>query len=188
LLPQKTTAVCTLHQDWPGGTAFPGGFSITTESLAPMHELTSLKISIVRHLQQMLEEALLETKQALAAMQESLTSETKSTAGDKYETGRAMVQIELQKLSAQHDKLSAQLQTLAKVDPQRACASVEFGSLVQTAQESYFFAIPAGKITVDGQVHYAISMASPIGSLLQGKTVGQSAAFQGRELRITGVA
>jgi transcription elongation GreA/GreB family factor len=153
-----------------------------------MHELIPLKISIVRHLQDTLEAALLEAKEALAAMQDSLTSETKSTAGDKYETGRAMVQIELQKLSAQHDKIAGQLQTLAQVDPQRACATVEFGSLVQTAQESYFFAIPAGKITVDGQVHYAISMASPIGSLLQGKVVGQSASFQGRELTITGIA
>ncbi|MWD30855.1 3-oxoacyl-ACP synthase, partial [Aquicoccus sp. SCR17] len=40
-------------------------------------------------------------KKSAAALQESLNSETKSSAGDKHETGRAMVQLEQEKLAQQ---------------------------------------------------------------------------------------
>ena len=45
-----------------------------------------------------------------ASLQESLNSETKSSAGDKHETGRAMVQLE-------QEKLGQQLQEIEKNDP-----------------------------------------------------------------------
>jgi len=39
--------------------------------------------------------------QAIQFAQDSANDETKSTAGDKYETGRAMAQLEIEKINAQ---------------------------------------------------------------------------------------
>ncbi|NQY06029.1 MAG: 3-oxoacyl-ACP synthase, partial [Flavobacteriaceae bacterium] len=48
-------------------------------------------------------------------VQESLQSETKSSAGDKHETGRAMLQLEREKAGKQLEALQQQQELLAKV-------------------------------------------------------------------------
>ena len=40
---------------------------------------------------------------AINRAQESLDSESKSSAGDKHETGRAMAQLEMEKLGGQYE-------------------------------------------------------------------------------------
>jgi transcription elongation GreA/GreB family factor len=147
-----------------------------------------IKATVLHHLQAILDQKLQEAQASIATMQASLGNETKSTAGDKYETGRAMVQIELQKLADQRDKIDVQLQTLAKVDLQKASPKVEFGSLVETDKERYFVAIGLGKIEVDGGICYVISLDSPIGKTLQGKKAGDSLNFQGREIVVRSVS
>ncbi len=132
----------------------------------------------------MLQQNLAEAQLALSTTQASLGNETKSTAGDKYETGRAMVQIELQKMADQRDKIDLQLQTLARVDLHHTADAVEFGSLVTTDKESYFVAIGLGKVPFEGQTCYAISLDSPIGKALKGKKSGDKLQFQGREIVI----
>ena len=47
------------------------------------------------------EERLSNIQNQIRAIQESLTSETKSSAGDKHETGRAMLQLEREKAGQQ---------------------------------------------------------------------------------------
>lgn len=147
----------------------------------------SLKASVIQQLQEMLQQKLSEAQHSLVTTQASLGNETKSTAGDKYETGRAMVQIELQKMADQRDKIDVQLQTLAKVDPQKACTKVEFGSLVETDKERYFVAIGLGKIEVADGACFVISLDSPIGKALQGKSAGDQLNFQGREIMIRSI-
>jgi transcription elongation GreA/GreB family factor len=139
-------------------------------------------------LQGILQENLAEAQQALSTTQASLGNETKSTAGDKYETGRAMVQIELQKMADQRDKIDLQLQTLARVDAHLICSTVEFGSFIETAHEQYFVAIGLGKVTFEGRTCYAISLDSPIGKALKGKKVGDTIPFQGRMLEIRAIS
>jgi hypothetical protein len=48
-----------------------------------------------------IENRLLTVKKTMAEIQESLLSETKSSAGDKHETGRAMLQLEREKAGNQ---------------------------------------------------------------------------------------
>ena len=61
---------------------------------------------------------------------------------------------------------------------------MELGSLVVTNQETYFFSIGIGKLTIANESYYAISLASPIGTLLKDKMVGDKAQLGGREFII----
>ena len=56
----------------------------------------AIKAALVAQLLQHLEQNIAETEQAIASAKESRDNESKSSAGDKYETGRAMMQIELE--------------------------------------------------------------------------------------------
>ncbi|MBX2974264.1 MAG: hypothetical protein KF797_14300 [Flavobacteriales bacterium] len=62
-----------------------------------------------------------------------------------------------------------------------------FGSLVTTDQGVYFIAIGLGPVQVAGNTCYAISLASPIGQLLQGKAAGDAISFNGKRIVVQAV-
>jgi len=121
-------------------------------------------------------------------IQESLTSETKSTAGDKHETGRAMLQLEREKAGHQLAEIQKTKALLSKIDIEKTNTSVGLGSLVYTTQANYFISISAGEFTVDDKVVYAISPNTPVGRLLIGKRVGDEVSFRGQKFVITKTA
>lgn len=117
-------------------------------------------------------------------IQVSLTSETKSSAGDKHETGRAMLQLEREKAGNQLAEIQKTKEILSKIDVSKTLKVVGLGSVVYTTQANYFIAISAGELTIDGITFYAISPSTPIGKLLIGKRVGDSSNFRNHEFFI----
>ncbi|TGV02213.1 3-oxoacyl-ACP synthase [Flavivirga rizhaonensis] len=120
-------------------------------------------------------------------IQVSLTSETKSSAGDKHETGRAMLQLEREKAGNQLAEIQKIKEILFKIDVSKTLKIVALGSIVYTSQANYFIAISAGELTIDGVQFYAISPSTPIGQLLKGKTVGEKIVFKGQKFTINQV-
>lgn len=114
--------------------------------------------------------------------QKALSSETKSSAGDKHETGRAMLQLEMEKASLQLKGIHEMKSVLAKMNLEKS-DNAKLGSIIITNNTYYFLAVSAGKIKIENQVYYAISPSSPIGSLLLGKKAGDSFIFN-QEFRI----
>ena len=123
-------------------------------------------------------------QRAISDAKESRDNETKSSVGDKYETGRAMIQMEIEKNQAQLNKTEAFKNSLTTIDSNIQVRNVTFGSLVLTSQGLYFFALPYGKIEVEGTPVFCLSLASPIGQAVAGKSTGESVVFHGRELKI----
>jgi len=121
---------------------------------------------------------------AIASAKESRNSDTKSSAGDKYETGREMMQIEIEKNEVLLNQTLKHRKELARIDSSEEFNKVSFGSLVVTDQGTYFISIGIGKIQIGNQVCYAISLASPIGGLLKDKLIGDEVQFQGRTFKI----
>ncbi len=115
---------------------------------------------------------------SIEEIQESLTSETKSSAGDKHETGRAMLQLEREKAGQQLAEIENVKNALAQINIEKTSETVILGSLVYTSQFNYFIAISAGLITVDYEIFYAISPQTLIGQLLLGKRTGDSFIFR----------
>ena len=126
-----------------------------------------------------------ELQKAIALLQQSLTAESKSTAGDKHETGRAMIQLEREKLGFQLKELESQEALLHKINLQQTTPFIALGSYVSTTLMNYFLSISIRKIA--GSNAFAISVQSPIGKQLLGKKLGETFTFNGKEHKITGV-
>ena len=120
----------------------------------------------------------------ISEIQESMLSETKSSAGDKHETGRAMLQLEREKAGSQLAEIEKTKQNLSKINIENSEKSIGLGSVVFTTQFNYFIAISAGELTVEDQTFYAISANTPIGKLLIGKSVGDVVNFRNMKIEV----
>lgn len=118
--------------------------------------------------------------EALQQAQEASNDDTKSSAGDKFETGREMAQQDINRnkqLLADAQQQKAILLSLKDIGETQ---KVRNGSLVITNQGNFYISISAGQLQLEGKTYFAISAASPIGKSLIGKTVGEEFVFNGR--------
>lgn len=118
-------------------------------------------------------------------IQEALTSETKSSAGDKHETGRAMLQLEREKLGQQLLEVERMAIILSRISISLKTNAVVLGSLIKTSKRDYFLAISAGAYESTQNPIYCISRSTPIGKLLLGKSIGDVVDFNGEKIRIS---
>lgn len=113
----------------------------------------------------------------IASLEQDLHLETKSSAGDKHETGRAMIQLEREKLGGQLAEVELLRERFKKVPLITASDRIGSGSVVYTTGYNYYLGISAGEIKVDGFTFYAIAADTPIGKLLLGRSVGERVVF-----------
>ncbi|MBK9147326.1 MAG: GreA/GreB family elongation factor [Flavobacteriales bacterium] len=146
------------------------------------------KEEILQHLRALLLEKVSAAQQAITSTRASFENETKSSAGDKHEVGRAMIQQELDQQEAQLDKLQAHLQELARLPMDREFDFAGWGSLVATDQEGYFIAIGFGYVDLAGERCAVVSPASPIGKALMGKRIGDVVTLNGRSFIVKGIS
>ncbi len=123
-------------------------------------------------------------KQGMTLAQEAANSETKSSAGDKYETGRAMAQLEKEKFAGQLQETLALRERLQRIDPTKPCGTVAPGAALLTSGGAFYCAIAADEIELEGEEFLTISLASPLGKALHGASAGESRSFRGREYTI----
>jgi transcription elongation GreA/GreB family factor len=123
-------------------------------------------------------------EEIISSNQKALHSETKSSAGDKHETGRAMLQLEMEKASQQLEGISQMNEILSKIDFSEESKKAHLGSLIFTEKANYFLSISAGQIIVDRQKYFAVSVSSPIGKLLLGKSENELISFNGVDQNI----
>ena len=142
------------------------------------------KRAICSRLKSILEKRAGETELAMQALKESRESETKSSAGDKYETAREMIQVELDKYEVQLSNTRHLIHELSTIDLEKAYDKVETGSLVFTDQGNYFIAVGIGKMDVGTESVFVISVASPLGKALNGMVPGDTVSFQGKKWKI----
>lgn len=124
---------------------------------------------------------------ALQTIRESAEDETKSSAGDKYETGREMMQQDINRSQQQLEEAKRLQNQLSQLPLKNNSGVVDEGSLVLTGQGSFYISISAGLINMDGAAYYAVSAASPVAKALKGRKAGDSAEFNGRQYNITAV-
>jgi len=83
---------------------------------------------------------------------DSRNSDTKSSAGDKFETSREMAQIEIQKIETEISKTQQFFTDLASKASQ----------LIITDKGAFLISIPFGKLMVSGTEVFCISKNAPI--------------------------
>ncbi|MFD2786805.1 3-oxoacyl-ACP synthase [Hymenobacter rubripertinctus] len=134
------------------------------------------------------QERLAAIQAAINAAQESANSETKSSAGDKYETGRAMAQNERDRNLVQLQQARLLLAELQRINPALPCNAVRPGALVSTSMGHFFISISAGQLPLDGTDYFAVSAAAPVAAALAGKQAGETATFNGKAVRVLSVS
>jgi hypothetical protein len=135
-----------------------------------------------------IEERIKGANQAIQFAQASANEETKSSAGDKYETGRAMAQLEIEKNSTQLAEAKKLKQILLQLDPSKATETAQAGSVVITNQGRFYISIPAGQFIIEGESYFAISPSSPIAQKLLGLRIGYQFSFNKKEFVVEGVS
>lgn len=150
-------------------------------------KFAELKIAAFEECNALISKRIHTIQDALLRIEESRNNESKSSVGDKYETGRAMMQMEEAKNQAQLSEALEAKQLLATIKPERKNNKADLGSLVVTSQGIYFIAVGIGKIIIDGQTLYAISIAAPIGKALNNKQKGDKITFSNRQIVIDSI-
>ena len=131
-----------------------------------------------------LEERINRIQSSLEDLNEALQNETKSSAGDKYETSREMINTEVNKLSVQLQQFKKLQAILEMARNRKDSTTVQLGSGVKTSAANYFLAIPAGEINSGEEKFYAIGVNSPVAQALMGKAVGENFIFNGKQNKI----
>ncbi|WP_178991545.1 3-oxoacyl-ACP synthase [Winogradskyella schleiferi] len=138
----------------------------------------TIKEKLYKRCLEFIDERLTTVNHTISEIQSALQSETKSSAGDKHETGRAMLQLEREKAGHQLAEIEKQQQILQKINVESKHQTVTLGAVVKTTEANYFIAISAGKIEVEKDSYFAISAATPIAQLLISKRVNDTVRFR----------
>lgn len=123
-------------------------------------------------------------KTAVESAQASANAETKSTAGDKHDTIRAMMQLEAENNAKHLEKANKLMCTMTSIDPEQKCKWVKLGSLIITSEGNFYVAISAGKTEHKGTTYFTASPSSPLIQALHGLKEGEIGMFNGRKFEI----
>lgn len=131
------------------------------------------KTLIKRLCEQKIENQIIEIQNVIDDVQKAVNQETKSTAGDKHDTARALAQNEVERLGKQLFTLERMRSELYRI-PINDSSLIQLGSLIQTNQGTYYLSVALGKISHEDFSFFAISVHAPLGQRLLTKRAGES--------------
>lgn len=134
----------------------------------------SFKQKVYEAFDQSLADKIAGLQSQLNDLKESAANETKSTAGDKYETALAMLQMEQDNLRRQLQEMMELQSQLRSAGREASSAEIKRGSLIKTNKGWLLLSVAAGKIMVDSTGITSLSPSSPLGKLLMGKSAGDT--------------
>ncbi len=142
------------------------------------------KLALHQHLEEILLNRISQAQQALEDIIHSRDNESKSSAGDKYETGRSMMQQAQQQQESQLQASIKLLQQLRALKTEKQATQVSLGSLITSNQGLFYLSIGLGEIHFEDKAYHVISMASPLAQLLVDKKKGEVFELRGRNYEI----
>ena len=141
----------------------------------------NIKTALFKQCEAFVNKRLQTVEEIISSNRNALQSETKSSAGDKHETGRAMLQLEIEKASQQLSGIIKMKEILSKINIENTSEVAHLGSVVKTNKACFFISISSGQLMINDKTYFAISVSSPIGSKLLGKKVGDAFIFNNIE-------
>lgn len=124
------------------------------------------KDQIIAELKILVEGKISSSKKAMDDIQVAINSESKSTAGDKHDTSRELLQQERNKAAQQLDQMIKMKSIFSKLDQVKG-DKIGFGSLLETDLGWVFIGLPLGKVNLSsGEELICISAVSPMAKKL----------------------
>jgi hypothetical protein len=146
--------------------------------------MSSFKHSILSACKQVIHYKITLLNDALTELSESANVESKSSAGDKHETGRAMVHLEQEKLGKQLQEWQNQNALIERIDANKQITSIALGTLIETNRGFFFIASNLGKLEVDERDIICISLQSPLGEQFTKMKEGDAFEFNKTQYQI----
>ncbi len=139
-----------------------------------MNEMNTLKKKkIVEWCRQLINERIEEMVLQGKTLQDGVANESKSSAGDKHETARAMMNLEQEKLGRQYQELMTMKEYFDKINFEIVSDKILLGSIIETNKGYFLLSVGLGKVSFHDQDVLLLSLQSPLGEALIGKHVGE---------------
>lgn len=146
-----------------------------------------IKSKLYAHCEMYVKQRIQTIELALSEAQKAANSETQSTAGDKHNTARAMMQLAAEQNAKHLNEAKKLKQTLHLIDPSKKYNTIQLGSLVRAESGNFYIAISAGKTELDGQLYFMVSPSSPVAMKMVGLKAGDMFELNGRQFKIQAV-
>nr|WP_299421564.1 transcription elongation factor [uncultured Emticicia sp.] len=147
-----------------------------------------MKEKLLEKVKELIENRMKTSYEAMEAAKNSANEEGKSSAGDKYETARAMGQLDREMNGRMYEQARQERLSLDKIDTETLFTKVAFGALVETTMGYFFVAIGAGIIELEAKKIMTISPQAPIGQLIMGKTTAETFYFREKTHKIVAIS
>lgn len=155
----------------------------------------ALKASLKQFGLQLISQRIEAARRQVDQAQESANNEEKSSAGDKYETGRAMGHLQKDMFARQQAEHARDHAALRQIRTDTLCASAIPGAFIRIGASpvtgthphpvsGIFIAAGLGRQSIDGQTFLFLSPAAPLALSLKNKKPGDSITFNGQSLLI----
>ena len=145
-------------------------------------DLKEKKAELLDTCKKLVEDRIRSAQKELASYNMQSSEETKSSAGDKYETARAMIHLEKEKMSIQLNESIKLKQVLEMIKPTPDQSGM--GRLVITDTGRFFISVSLGLIKCNDQSYFVLSPVAPLGKLLAHAKVGDKKSFNGKNYQI----
>ncbi len=109
----------------------------------------------------------------LIAETRASSNDTKSSMGDKYETGREMLQQEINNLQRQLNEVLNQQNLIQKITSDLSL-KVQNGALVKTDRGLFYIAAPIGELILENQKIMTVSVEAPLAKAMLGLNAGHT--------------
>ena len=109
----------------------------------------------------------------VAEAQESANNEGKSSAGDKYETSRAMGHLQKEMYQQQSQKIRHELLKASSSETALQPGIIKRGTVIMTDQLCIFICVGLGKKSLDNRTVLFVSDEAPLYHLLYNKSEGE---------------
>ena len=144
---------------------------------------SKLKDKLIDRCREIFQNKLLIINEEVKHLSEAIAEDTKSSAGDKYETGREMANLEKEKLHAQAMGFNKSLAALNHLQ-NTVSTKIASGSLIKTNKDWIYISISLGPVEVGSEKVLVISPLAPLSQLLLGNEIGHSLTFRDVEYDI----
>lgn len=142
------------------------------------------KIQIHLHCVQLIENKLDLLQGLIDSAQKASSEDTKSSAGDKYETSREMMQAEKDKAYGQIAEISKMRKVLSEINSKEEHVKIGLGSFFKSSIGYFYLSVALGEIEIEDIKVFAISPVSPLGKELVGLSINDKINFNGRDVEI----
>jgi hypothetical protein len=136
-----------------------------------------MKQQIIHHYNHYLNDRINSLREMIVDLTEDSLNDAKGSAGDKHETGLAMMHLEQEKLNRKLLEVLDTQNKFLKIDYSIVSQQVILGSLIEANDTFFLMAIALPKIEVDGKSIFGMSPQSPLGELFVGKKVQEIVIF-----------